>query len=598
MSEFSSGQTIDRYELLRPLGEGAMGEVYLARDPQIERLLAIKTVKLATEDPDVEGRKQRLLLEAKAAGRLVHPNVVTLFDAGDHEGRLFLAFEYVDGVDLGVRMEEQPALKVGEMLRILREVAEGLDFAHQLGVIHRDIKPSNILIDKQGRAKIADFGIAKVAGQSTELTMTGTVVGSPHYMSPEQVRGETLDGRCDVFSLGVVAYELFSNQRLFAGETLTTIVYKILHQEVPALTKLRPELEGKIPKLLGLMLAKNADERLASAAEVTSALRNLERELSEALLETTPQAVAEEFEATVKIDSGTGQPVVGLPEPPTPPTSPPTPAPTVTPTPQRRTWLWWVAGVGVLALLALAVGVWSGLRWWRQSRAAIAAVEVQRPEQPTGQDLGQRDTFEEEVPASITEERSELEALETGFAIVDAEPEIGSPERATTAQPTPDRAVETRPEPIRKVASPPTHQEARKAEVVASEPVAERPQSDPAPDTVQPAVAEVSPAAPALVFDVEMNTGLTINFRVSPAEAIVKVRDVNERRGIVLGKVERYSADAKKRRGKKGRGPEAYGLPSAGDYLVTLSWEGRTKIFLLHAQRSGPSITTLTVKLD
>jgi len=196
---FSSGQTLGRYRIVKLLGSGAMGDVYLAEDPQIERQLAIKTVRVADgRTAEVEDRKRRLLREAKAAGRLIHPNVVTLFDAGEADGVLYLAFEFVDGADLARRIEAPPPLSVGEVLRIVREAAEALEAAHQQGIVHRDIKPSNILLDKRGRVKVADFGIARMAGQATELTMTGSVVGSPHYLSPEQVRGDPLDGRTDV----------------------------------------------------------------------------------------------------------------------------------------------------------------------------------------------------------------------------------------------------------------------------------------------------------------------------------------------------------------------------------------------------------------
>src|SRR5262249_29224054 len=159
-------------------------------DPQIERRLAIKTVRLAGRLQEVEDRKKRLLREARAAGRLLHPNIVTLFDAGEAEGLLYLAFEYVEGADLASRLDGEQPLALREALRIGRDVAEALDYAHRQGIVHRDIKPSNILVDPAGRVKVADFGIAKIAGQATELTLSGSVMGSPQYLSPEQVRGE------------------------------------------------------------------------------------------------------------------------------------------------------------------------------------------------------------------------------------------------------------------------------------------------------------------------------------------------------------------------------------------------------------------------
>ncbi len=186
-----------------------MGEVYLAEDPQIDRQLAIKTVRLVGRPQEIDDRKKRLLREARAAGRLLHPNIVTLFDAGEAEGLLYLAFEFVEGTDLAARLDPgAPRLSLREVLRAVRQVAEALDYAHGQGIVHRDIKPSNILLDRAGRVKVADFGIAKMAGQSTELTMAGSVMGSPQYLSPEQIRGEDLDGRSDLFSLGVVLYEI------------------------------------------------------------------------------------------------------------------------------------------------------------------------------------------------------------------------------------------------------------------------------------------------------------------------------------------------------------------------------------------------------
>ncbi|MES1211626.1 MAG: serine/threonine-protein kinase, partial [Acidobacteriota bacterium] len=252
MTTPGDGQTVGRYRILGFLGAGAMGEVYLAEDPHIERKLAIKTVRLVGRPNEVDDRKKRLLREARAAGRLLHPNIVTLFDAGEVDGQLFLAFELVEGTDLAGRMETEPPLSLREVLRIVRQVAEALDFAHRQGIVHRDIKPSNILLDRANRVKVADFGIAKVTGQSTELTVAGSVMGSPQYLSPEQIRGDELDGRTDMFSLGVVLYELLSGKRPFEGETITTLVYQILHKEPPSVSALRfipTRLEQLLDKL-------------------------------------------------------------------------------------------------------------------------------------------------------------------------------------------------------------------------------------------------------------------------------------------------------------------------------------------------------------
>ncbi|MCB1032388.1 MAG: serine/threonine protein kinase, partial [Acidobacteria bacterium] len=254
------GKCIGRYQILKRIGAGAMGEVFLARDPHIDRSLAIKTVRLgglhSADSTKESDNRLRLLREAKAAGKLLHPHIVTLFDADEAEGELFLAFEYVEGCDLERRMASSPPLTLREALQVVRQVAEGLAYAHERGVIHRDVKPSNILLDERGGAKVADFGIARLRGQATELTTTGAVIGSPQYLAPEQVRGEELDGRNDLFSLGVVLYQLLTGQRPFAGETVTTLVYQILHHEPPPVRQLRPSLPPQLESLLARLLAK------------------------------------------------------------------------------------------------------------------------------------------------------------------------------------------------------------------------------------------------------------------------------------------------------------------------------------------------------
>jgi len=297
-----AGQRVGRYRIVRFLGAGAMGEVYLADDPHIERRLAIKTVRLEGGRPqDIEDRKKRLLREARAAGRLLHPNVVTLFDTGEEGGLLFLAFEFVEGCDLASRLEtgEPPTLR--EVLRITRQVAEALDYAHRQGIVHRDIKPSNILIDTGGHVKVADFGIAKVAGQNTELTIAGSVMGSPQYLSPEQIRGDELDGRSDVFSLGVVLYELLSGRRPFDGETITTLVYQILHKD-PSISELR-SVPLRLEQLLHHMLAKDREERLATAGLVAEELAAIERNLPEATLAAPAAPADAELDVTRVLSS-------------------------------------------------------------------------------------------------------------------------------------------------------------------------------------------------------------------------------------------------------------------------------------------------------
>ncbi len=301
MSTFARGATLGRYRIERLLGSGAMGEVYLAEDPQIGRRVALKTLRIVGVRPEeLPERRQRLLREARTAGRLIHPHVVTLFDAGEDGGFIYLAFEYVPGSDLGVRLGSGPPLSLGEALRLAREACAGLDHAHKVGIVHRDIKPSNLLVDAEGRLKISDFGIAKMSGQATELTVTGSVMGSPHYLSPEQIRGEELDGRSDLFSFGVVLYEMLARRRPFGGETLSTLIYQVLQADPPPLQGLRPDLPQRLHAVVARLLAKDREERFATAAAVSEELAAVAASLPAAAL-AAPAGGTETIEGATRL---------------------------------------------------------------------------------------------------------------------------------------------------------------------------------------------------------------------------------------------------------------------------------------------------------
>jgi len=270
----ASSTRIGRYEILRPLGRGAMGLVYLARDPQIERELALKTVRF--DGPagsfNLEESKARFLKEARISGRLQHPHIVTVFDVGEDEGTLYLAMEYVSGGSLSQRIAKPEPLSVEDRIRIVAEVALALGHAHERGVIHRDIKPANILLTPTLSAKVTDFGIGKLLVGDTDLTSTGQMVGSPSYMSPEQIKGEKLDVRSDIFSLGVVLYQILTDRKPFPADTLTTLVYQILHEEPPEPGVIRSDLPPELSGILHRCLAKHRDERYADAFELATDL--------------------------------------------------------------------------------------------------------------------------------------------------------------------------------------------------------------------------------------------------------------------------------------------------------------------------------------
>ncbi len=274
------GSTLGRFEITGVLGEGAMGTVYLAHDPQIERPVAIKTLRLDTGGEQGQEIANRFLKEAKLAGRLQHPNIVTIYEAGRDQGVDFIAMEFIDGRPLN-RMLSDSDFSLPQRVEVVRQVALALEHAHERGVLHRDIKPGNILITRDGRVKVADFGIGKLLTAGGDLTRTGQMIGSPAYMSPEQIRGEKLDGKSDFFSLGVVFYELLTGSRPFPGDTITTLVYQILHTEPRDPLQLRSDLPPAAREVFTRLLAKSPDKRPAGAKEFLREVGAIESKLGE-----------------------------------------------------------------------------------------------------------------------------------------------------------------------------------------------------------------------------------------------------------------------------------------------------------------------------
>lgn len=282
MRNLSPGSRLGRFQIVRVVGEGAMGVVYLANDPEIERLVAVKTLREMSEASPAarSDLEARFVKEAKLAGRLQHPNVVTVYEVGREQDVSFIAMEYVDGESLNHAVAEGAGLDTAARLEIVRQVALALQHAHERGVVHRDIKPGNILVTKDRQVKVADFGIGKLLSSGTaDLTRTGQMLGSPAYMSPEQIRGEKLDGRSDLFSLGVVFYELLTGTRPFPGDSITTLVYQILHTEPRDPLELRADLPPSTRDVFARLLAKSADKRPADAASFLREIRRIEVEL-------------------------------------------------------------------------------------------------------------------------------------------------------------------------------------------------------------------------------------------------------------------------------------------------------------------------------
>lgn len=272
-------QSVGRYVIERRIGEGAMANVYRAHDPSIGRIVAIKVLKKELrQDLSLVGR---FLREARAAGALSHPNIVTIYDVGEADGFPYIAMELLDGVPLDEHLREQGRMPFADVARIGAQVADALDYAHGLGVIHRDIKPSNIMLCAGGRtAKILDFGIARMtqsdaagAESTAARTQFGQVLGTPRYMSPEQAFGLELDNRSDLFSLGVVLYELITGQTAFAGTSIATLALQITQRKPEPLGKIVPGCPRGLQHIVEKLLCKQPDKRFASGAEVGKALR-------------------------------------------------------------------------------------------------------------------------------------------------------------------------------------------------------------------------------------------------------------------------------------------------------------------------------------
>ncbi len=263
---------LGRYEVISELGHGAMGIVYKARDPLIDRVVAIKTISLNLALDDKEEYEARFYQEAKAAGRLSHPNIVTIFDVGKSGDIAYIAMEFLQGRELRDILNEEPLLPIDQVLDIVIQVALGLAYAHEHGIVHRDVKPSNIMVVRDGHVKITDFGIARMASASVR-TQTGMVLGSPKYMSPEQVMDKQLDQRSDIFSLGVMLYEMLAGQVPFNGENVNAIMYQILNAVPTPLSSLNPAVPSMANFIIAKALAKSPGDRYHDAGEFANDLR-------------------------------------------------------------------------------------------------------------------------------------------------------------------------------------------------------------------------------------------------------------------------------------------------------------------------------------
>jgi serine/threonine protein kinase len=332
-----------RYQIVKKLGAGAFGTVYKAKDRILGRMVAIKTIRLeglAAAGASLEELMDRFKREAQVSAQLKHPNIVTIYDIGDSDGMSYLAMEFIDGVGLDRIIASEGRVNLERAASIGAQVADALDFAHRNSVVHRDIKPANIMIEGGDRVKVTDFGIAKVTNSGEHLTMTGSLLGTPSYMSPEQAKGSELDGRSDLFAVGCVLYEMLAGKKAFRGDSITGLIFKIITEEPEPLRQLDPSLPEEALRIISRALSKAPDARYQSGQELARDLLALTRAGSTPTLRQSESPTAKSTPAATMLLPNTpapgapatlATPPTSLGAPPTQVSAPPPPRPTARP---------------------------------------------------------------------------------------------------------------------------------------------------------------------------------------------------------------------------------------------------------------------------
>jgi serine/threonine-protein kinase len=370
---------LGKYEIRRELGQGAMGVVYEGFDPMIGRRVALKTVRRDRLDrAEVEEILARFKREAQAAGRLNHPNIVQIYEYGEDDGTAFIAMEFVEGRELKDHFDANERFPLAEIVRIMSQLLDALDYSHRNGVVHRDIKPANIILLEDGTVKVADFGIARI--ESSNLTQAGSVLGTPSYMSPEQFMGQTVDGRSDLFSAGVILYQFLTGEKPFTG-ALTTIMHKVLKEEPTAPSALNVQVPRPFDALIRKALAKRPDERFQNGHEFAIALKRA----------AAGQAVPGDGDATLVNDAeatlvGAAEHTLAMERPAAvPKPAPAAPAPAASPAQPKRSSqglaLALLAGIAVIGLGGAAY-VFMGNKGGAPLPAATPAAPAVRAEAP------------------------------------------------------------------------------------------------------------------------------------------------------------------------------------------------------------------------
>jgi len=448
---------IGKYTLQGELGKGAMGVVYKGLDPYIERPVAVKTIRfdLLSDPAEQEQAQVRFMREARSAGNLSHPNIVTIYEVGEDLGQTYIAMEYVDGQSLEKILSSGKTLEFEEVANLVARVGDALDYAHRKGVIHRDIKPGNILIDREGAPHIVDFGIARVAAST--LTLTHTVLGTPFYMSPEQITGKKIDHRTDIFSLGTILYELLTGKKPFPGESLTTVIYKIINENPPPVRTYKKDLPEELDRIVNRAIAKDPEARYQRCADLARDLRRLTtaRPLAERAFHTPEPELPYPGEMEIQGKSREKR---------------------------RRGLLFVVAGMmAVVAAIVFSLYYYSGrgnLPRLLGGRGGPAP-SVSLPPEP-----------EEETPVSSKTPAPDIKLEETGKADIQEQPEAGPPDQ-TKSQPGLETTETSKPaETPRSVPAPAEKQPLRKEK---EKPLPVRPSEPTVKEEGKKAAAEIQP---------------------------------------------------------------------------------------------------------
>ncbi|MBD3413209.1 MAG: protein kinase [Candidatus Aminicenantes bacterium] len=264
---------IGKYKIIDVLGKGAMGIVYKAMDPDIDRVVAIKAIRfdLVSEETDLDEMMIRFIREARSAGKLIHPNIATIYDVVKSENMTYIVMQYIEGDSLQKVISSGKKMPLEKAVHLIAQICDALDYAHKNGIIHRDIKPANILMDKEGTPYLVDFGIARV--ETSTITQTGRTVGTPSYMSPEQVMGKKVDKCSDIFSLGVLLYEILTGKRPFHGDSITTVIYKIINEEPFASTEIKKSLPSGFESIISKALQKEPQKRYQTCSQLKQELQ-------------------------------------------------------------------------------------------------------------------------------------------------------------------------------------------------------------------------------------------------------------------------------------------------------------------------------------